>query len=98
MGRIQLRILEVLDQHGPMAGGEIPSKDKRILRGTVHTTLYRMAEEGLVKGVREKGGIVPGHPRVFYSITPRGHAELVAARAAEAIREGRTVLIDGREQ
>ena len=72
----RLRLLQLLEQHGPTYGlrlarlGEIP-------KGTVYVTLGRLKDEGLVASDRMR------HP-VPYELTPLGRAVVGASEAAEA--------------
>ena len=94
----QLRLLELIAEHGPLTGGQCSKLDKTLGKGTVHTTLHRMAADGLLKGEREERGFVAGHPRFIFSLTSDGLAELVAACIAQVYRQGRVILIEDMKQ
>ena len=94
----QLRLLELIAEHGPLTGGQCSKLDKTLDKGTVHTTLHRMAADGLVKADREERDFVSGYPRALFSLTSDGLAELVAACIAEACRQGRVILIEDIKQ
>ena len=96
--KIQMQVLSALQVHGTLTGGQLLEKDTSLIKGTVHTTLRRMAQEGLVQGEQERRGTVAGHPRVFYSLTKEGVQALKAAQIAEALVSGRVVTIDGVRQ
>jgi DNA-binding PadR family transcriptional regulator len=91
----QVRILQLILEQGKLTGGEILKLEPRLAKGTVHTTLVRLALDRLVTGEREQGGLVPGHPRVFYSLTAHGRAALAAVQVAEAHEMGLAVTIGG---
>ena len=90
----QLRLLELIAEHGPLTGGQCSKLDKTLGKGTVLTTLHQMAADGLVKADREERDLVSGYPRVIFSLTSDGLAELVAACITEACRQGRVLLIE----
>ncbi len=59
--------LEVLEK---LASFELPLKE-----GTLYPLLNRLTDDGLLKAIWETENL-KGHPRKFYSLTPRGEQSL----------------------
>jgi DNA-binding PadR family transcriptional regulator len=69
--RQRLRILQLLDQHGELTAAAVRNLDRGLPRGTIYTTLRRLAHAKLVTSRVERTG-QPGPPRRFHRITRRG--------------------------
>src|SRR5688572_9765326 len=86
----EMRLLEILSEHGELAGREVAkayAKEYKttVSYGTLYTTMRRLKEQGLVatRDDEDEDGRVR-----FFSIDPRGKAALNAARRYQAAVSG----------
>lgn len=77
-------ILQLLmDEPDGMYGLQMVRESDELKRGTVYTTLNRMAEKGLVESRREDRGGEGGLPRRVFTVTGTGVRTLKAHEMAE---------------
>jgi DNA-binding PadR family transcriptional regulator len=72
-------LLALSDSRRGKYGLEI-SRDAKLKRGTVYTTLDRLTDRGLVRFHRPRNWDHPGMLRPIYSLTPEGERMVKAAR------------------
>ena len=82
----ELEILELLVRGSKMYGMEFVAKIA-LPRGTIYVTLRRMVTKGYLTSMVDAKGRLPGVPRRYYEITPRGKAVYAATLAAQYILE-----------
>lgn len=90
---LQLRILELLDQHGMLRGLELVERsDGHLSRGTVYGHLSELLEGGYVEECLDVSDPIADQlPRRLYRITGSGHRTLDVARASLAALFGEPV-------
>jgi DNA-binding PadR family transcriptional regulator len=77
--RIELLILSLLKQSAGLYGLQLVHRSEgKLKQGTVHTTLMRLKERGLVNCKTPKSAKHPGLPRPEYTITEAGERVLKA--------------------
>ena len=91
LSETQYRILEVLIAHGALNGAAIREKTG-IPRGSIYTTLARMAEKGYVESTRGEVPAYGGPPRRDFKVTGYGAQVYKAASQLEAARSLEAML------
>ena len=86
----EMALLEVLSEHGELAGREVAKQfkaetGKTISYGTLYTTLRRLKEQGWVASRDDEDE--DGRVR-FFSLEPSGRATLNAAKRYEKVASG----------